>query len=143
MYTFTTRVRPTLNRPTCYSCSRIVRAQRHVESEHHRRQARPTVVVVGELGVRLYLFHTLRSPDDHVPVHARHYRAKVEVHRAQTTAEHVDRHGKAVRLVALFEHDFRGSHNQARSQDFFLKRVVFILRFFFVIFKAFQIHPTL
>lgn len=96
MYKYTTRVRP-----TCYSRSRVVRAQRHVESEYHRRQARPTVVVVGELGVCLYLFHTLRSPDDHVPVHARHYRAKIEVHRTQTPAEHADRHGKTVRLVAV------------------------------------------
>jgi len=79
-----------------FSCTRIVRAQYYVEFEHHWRQACSSVVVVGKLGVRLRLHHTLRAAHDHVLVSVDRHRAQVEIHQAQIATKHAGQYAQKV-----------------------------------------------
>lgn len=79
-----------------YSRSRTVCAQYYVKSEHYRRQARPAVVVVGELGVHLHLFYTVRIAHDHVLVRVDRHDPKVEIYQTETATEHAGQYEQKV-----------------------------------------------
>lgn len=84
-----------------FSRAHVVRAQHHVKLEHRRRQASPAVVVVGKLGVRVHLFHTVYGAHDHVPVGTGHHLAQIEIHQEKTETDLNGRHEKKVCFVCL------------------------------------------
>lgn len=80
-----------------FSCTRVICAQYYVKSEYYWRKAYPAVVVMGELCVYLYLFHTLHITHDYVLISVDHHHTQIEIYQKKTATKYTTQCEKKVR----------------------------------------------